>query len=342
MKYLFNHTRQFTLAVLCVMFFPATLFAASAPAPAGVPSSALWFSQDPFFAGETVTVFTVVYNSTNYRLSGTMELRDGTSTIGTKDFIVDTLGASQIVSFPWTVTAGNHLFAVIITQNELRKEGGAVLTDPLLELKTTGAKRFADLDTDHDRLGNTVDIDDDGDGLTDTEEKKQKTDPLNPDTDGDGIADGKDFQPLVKNSPVAATTSPPVASESKNDPISFVEAKIKATLPEPIVSKAVPILGGIEEFRTKQAGDANERVSGLITTIRATTSTPHLQATKYSGWPILGDGVVSGDVVKSPFAYIKLFFTLVWQFVATSPYVFYTLIFLLIFKMIRFLYRFFF
>jgi hypothetical protein len=336
MKY-FHHLSirlAFLLTVFFVMIIPAPLFAASLPA--GVPKDGLWFSKDPFFVGETITVFTVVYNSTSYRLSGTMELRDGTTTVSKKDFIVDTLGASQIVSFPWVVTAGNHLFTVVITQNELRKEGGTLSTDSLIETKTTGAKRFADLDTDHDDIGNIVDTDDDGDGLTDLEEKTLKTDPLNTDTDGDGILDGKDVHPLTKDKADIATTSPSLTTPRKSDPVSFVEEKIKTTLPEPIVSKAVPILGSIEDFRTRQAGDADARVHKSIATIKGSTGE------KDTGWAVLGDGVQHGDVAKSPFAYVKLFFTLVWHFVTSSVYVFYILILLLIFKIVRSILRFFF
>ena len=48
------------------------------------------------------------------------------------------------------------------------------------------------LDTDGDGIGNNLDTDDDGDLLKDDEEASSDpaTDPLNPDTDGDGICDG--------------------------------------------------------------------------------------------------------------------------------------------------------
>ena len=46
---------------------------------------------------------------------------------------------------------------------------------------------------------NMLKIDSDNDGLTDIVERKLMTDPLNPDTDGDGIIDGKDCNPRYKN-----------------------------------------------------------------------------------------------------------------------------------------------
>jgi hypothetical protein len=64
-----------------------------------------------------------------------------------------------------------------------------------------------DRDTDGDRIDDLVDEDDDNDGLLDTIEDKNhngildigETDPLNPDTDGDGHWDGVDTYPLDKN-----------------------------------------------------------------------------------------------------------------------------------------------
>jgi len=46
---------------------------------------------------------------------------------------------------------------------------------------------------------NMLKIDSDNDGLTDIVERKLMTDPFNPDTDGDGIIDGKDCNPRYKN-----------------------------------------------------------------------------------------------------------------------------------------------
>ena len=51
---------------------------------------------------------------------------------------------------------------------------------------------IAAADKDGDQIPNLWDEDDDDDGLSDQDEAAQGTDPLNPDTDGDGILDGKE------------------------------------------------------------------------------------------------------------------------------------------------------
>ncbi|MCX5715608.1 MAG: FecR domain-containing protein [Candidatus Omnitrophica bacterium] len=52
------------------------------------------------------------------------------------------------------------------------------------------------IDTDGDGTYNEIDLDDDADGLLDTEEATAGTDPLKPDTDGDGYNDKNDAFPL--------------------------------------------------------------------------------------------------------------------------------------------------
>ena len=48
------------------------------------------------------------------------------------------------------------------------------------------------LDTDGDGIPDVTDNDDDNDGVTDEQEKKDGTDPKNPDSDGDGVNDGQE------------------------------------------------------------------------------------------------------------------------------------------------------
>ena len=55
------------------------------------------------------------------------------------------------------------------------------------------------LNTDGDSLGNACDTDDDNDGLSDTQESTRGTNPLLPDTDGDGLTDGAEVNTYGTN-----------------------------------------------------------------------------------------------------------------------------------------------
>jgi hypothetical protein len=57
------------------------------------------------------------------------------------------------------------------------------------------------LDTDGDGEGNACDDDDDDDGLSDADETLAGTDPLNPDTDADGLNDSEDPEPTLPLDP---------------------------------------------------------------------------------------------------------------------------------------------
>jgi hypothetical protein len=324
-----------------VALLPSTHMAAELPA--GVPPGALWFSKDPIFAGETISIFTVVYNSTGDMLSGSIALRDGTTTISIKEFIVAGGGAVSIVAFPWVVTPGNHSFSVAITQSELRKEGGGLQSGTIVGTKTAPIKRFADRDSDGDGVGNITDSDDDGDGLSDVAENKLHTDSLNKDTDGDGIPDGTDEHPLVfdkKVTPVATTTSIIEGSTSA------LEAKIKTAIPEPILSSAVPVLGYVEDFRVSEAKRGAAGVDAarekVIAASVATSPTKENTKAGKGGWGLVGEGLKEGEAFKTPFAYVALFGALLYYAVTSSPYIFYPFVLLVIYWVIRLTLRLFF
>ncbi|MEK7591802.1 MAG: thrombospondin type 3 repeat-containing protein [Patescibacteria group bacterium] len=67
---------------------------------------------------------------------------------------------------------------------------------------------FVDGDNDGDRIANTIDPDDDNDGLTDLQELQIGTDPLNVDSDRDGLQDGTDPCPLDPANRCVPTPTP--------------------------------------------------------------------------------------------------------------------------------------
>ena len=263
---------------------------------AGIPSEQLWFSKDPFFAGDTVTIFTLVFNSSNYRLSGTMTLKDGTSTLDTKPFVVDAGGGSQVVTFPLLVTKGNHSFSAVITQDQL-SQSGTLQTDAFITAThTPKVMRFADDDKNQNSIGDSLE-------------------PPSP----------PPLAPVVRPASTTFSLTMPTSKDVRKG-----ENTLLANAPTPIVNAAVPVLGAIEDFRVTEAVKALRNLTQIEAELHTSSATP-----MGSGWTLLGSGITSGEVAKSPFEHLKLFFALIMRFFTSNPYAFYVVLLLVLYKLVR-------
>ncbi len=97
--------------LLLLLTFPLLTYGASIPA--GFPSSSLWLSKLAPTVDEVVTIHTVVYNSSTDSLSGSVVFLVDDTSIGSKAF-TSAPGTTQIVSHPWTASAGTHVFSARI------------------------------------------------------------------------------------------------------------------------------------------------------------------------------------------------------------------------------------
>ncbi len=300
-KFQFSHLIS-TLLILGFLF----PFAASALSiPAGILKDQIWFSKDPFFAGDTITIFTFVFNSSDYRLSGTMVLTDGTTTIDKKTFTVLPSGGSQVVSFPWTVTRGQHNFSAKISENQLDKVTGGVVNTPISTIQTVSVKRFVDLDTNHD-----------------------------------GTPDRKELHTLIKAAPLLPPTQAPILPAN---PIKTLEQSISDNAPLPVSSTAIPVIGFMEEIRVSQAKSANRSVLKAALNLASDAALQEgigvATPISTSAWGVFTHGITSGEVAKSPLDHVKLFLALIWQLFTTNMYAFYALLLLVIYKAIRLVFQ---
>lgn len=128
------------LSLLATAFVLPTAAFAVAPAyeavagvstsSAGIAESAIWFSKDPFSAGEKVKISTIVYNASPYRFEGTVAFDDGGTVVATREFALPA-GKSLIIEAEWIATAGKHdLRAKIAAQRFTDASGGSVANAP--------------------------------------------------------------------------------------------------------------------------------------------------------------------------------------------------------------------
>lgn len=68
----------------------------------------IWYSKDPFYEGDKIKIYTLVFNSEAKVLSGTVSFFDKNVLLGKKDFSIPANGVRD-VSIDWSVTAGSHV-----------------------------------------------------------------------------------------------------------------------------------------------------------------------------------------------------------------------------------------
>ncbi|MDA1337496.1 MAG: Ig-like domain-containing protein [bacterium] len=136
----------------------------------------VWYSKTPFFAGETIRMYTAVQNNSSFDIQGTVEfLIDGTG-VGQSSFSA-TNGRIVEVWNDWNVTKGNHSIGAQIKE-VFKVEIGKDPEPITLGTGVLGVSDiFADVDTDQDGIGDLLDLDDDNDLVTDIAEKTLGTDP---------------------------------------------------------------------------------------------------------------------------------------------------------------------
>ncbi len=103
-------------AVLVIpsIFFIVGVHSALAAVPAGFAPGPVWLSQNAPLSGNTVRIYTVVYDGSTTAIEGSVTFKiDGTS-VGSSPFSLEP-GESAIESVSWTATEGIHQVSAEIT-----------------------------------------------------------------------------------------------------------------------------------------------------------------------------------------------------------------------------------
>lgn len=86
---------------------PVLSYAETVGLSAGFAPRAIWISRAHATAGESVNIFTVLYNSSDDSISGDVIFLIDDASIGAKNFTLKS-GETQILSAPWTAKVGDH------------------------------------------------------------------------------------------------------------------------------------------------------------------------------------------------------------------------------------------
>ena len=82
----------------------------------------IWYSKDVIVEGDTVKIYTAIWNNSTSSLSAKVEFYDKNIILGTRDVVVPSLGLKE-ASISWKVTAGDHLISAKIISPSIMTGG---------------------------------------------------------------------------------------------------------------------------------------------------------------------------------------------------------------------------
>ncbi len=112
---------------------------------AGLVPANIWYSKDPFFAGDKIRIYTVIFNGSTYSLAGSMEFLDNGTSLGTKSFTVASKGRVQEMWVDWTATEGTHTITARIAEVHGVGVGGIKIPVTLENTETGKSERSVEI-----------------------------------------------------------------------------------------------------------------------------------------------------------------------------------------------------
>lgn len=314
-----------------------TLSVSAAEAPiknAGFVPANIWYSQEPFFSGDEIRIYTVIFNGSSEDLVGTVEFFDNGVSINTTDFSLASGGRVRDVWVDWVAHDGKHTITARLVDVYAVGVGGKKRAIVLENAETGKSERVIDLDTDSDKVGNTDDLDDDNDSIPDIDEVQNGTDPLKKDSDGNGISDSDELA-LAKTRVLLAEKS---TSTSTGD-VGVVRNTLQSMdekIPQPVKEAFLTGSNSIERFRISEGYQFRLAKEEKAKEIDARAARARMLAAK-GELPKKNEGIAStvSSATEKPFAYATFAILALIQYFFEWKIVFYTVSLYVIYRLIR-------
>lgn len=302
---------------------------------AGFVPANIWYSKDPFFSGDKIRVYTILFNGSAYDLEGVVKFFDNGVSIGETNFSISGGGRVRDIWIDWESKEGKHTITARITGATASLAGGVKRPIILDNIETGVSDRMVDFDTDGDGIGNNEDLDDDNDGVSDVDELRNGTDPLKKDTNGNGISDGKELENLTKQKleteKILAARGMSSSSESGGLSVGTILDTIKkvdGAIPSSVKISMNVGTNALERFRVGEGYQvrlAKEEKSREINTIK-------MQPVSQKSGDVLG---TVSSIAEKPFAYVMLGALTALQYFLEWQVIFYGVILYLIYRIVK-------
>ncbi len=124
----------------------------------GFLPSNIWYSKDPFFVGDKIRVYTVIFNGSDSDLEGTVEFYDNSTPIGKSGFSLAGGGRIRDIWIDWTATGGNHTISAKIINPKISAPGEAERSITIANAETGTNERVVDFDINKNGVADSKEI----------------------------------------------------------------------------------------------------------------------------------------------------------------------------------------
>lgn len=153
-----NKLRFIGALIIFILSFQHSFAAEETLKNVGFLPSNIWYSKDPFFAGDKIRVYTVIFNGSDSDLEGTVEFYDNSQPIGKSGFSLAGGGRIRDIWIDWTATGGNHTISAKIINPKISAPGEAERPITIANAETGTNERTVDFDINKNGIADSKEI----------------------------------------------------------------------------------------------------------------------------------------------------------------------------------------
>lgn len=268
--------RYFYVFVLLCTFFSPMVFADTISTAGFIPGQ-IWYSKSSLIEGDTVRIYTAVWNGEDRSLMTHIDFYDKNVILGSRDIIIPSRELKEVY-ITWKITAGDHSISAKITSSN----------------------------------------------LINSNEKKESILLKNNSTKEDN-----QFVPVVVST---IDGNPATSSQVFKSQIDKVNSGISDVIPSSVRTPISNGINSVDNFRKNTSVEINETKAKTQKEIDSFNNPDNEKGKS------INKNIDTGDAIKKPIAYVKLFFLSILGFIFNNKIVFYGLIIILFFIIIRSIY----